>query len=256
MIIIQPQSKNTSITEVASYANFSAGSGGDIGYTQDTEQYYVYNEATAMWLPSDVQPTSLVVDYDGSVVPESDAPAWSKEGTEDASVAGGVLTITDDGGSYAFYTLQDAANFVDSKNIGFLIRAKITAQSASVGGFKFILGIRPSSEDAGAMSIAYGNALSGADNITPITTSSGSRIGSSSPDYSPDNNQFQDYLVTYHKDENIFRFTVLGERNPLYSLSQEAFVTSYISTTECFFGTYSSSLQCTAEIDYIKIFNF
>lgn len=244
----------TTITEVANYGAFAAGSDGDLGKTTNNNLYWTYNGAAALWLPPNIQPTSLVVNYDSSVLPTADTPAWTKSGTEGV-VADGELTITDDGGSYAYYYLVDATNFVDSKNIGFIMRAKVTAQAAVASASKGFFGLRPSSEDVACLSIARGTALSGTNNVGMWDPVSGTLVGGD-PDVSVDNAAYHIYYIWYFHATDTFQMGTLDDTYLIGALHDKGFSASYLGATSAWFGTFDSANTSTLVIDYVKIFNF
>ena len=249
-----PAGAGSSITEVVNYTDFVAGSDGDVGKTTSDGRYWVYNGTLALWMPPDVQPSSLEVDYDCSVIPTAATPVWTGDGTVGSSSDGSVVTINDNSGAaYQAYQLADA-QLSSASNCGMIVRARVSAQSAGLTGYKAMLALRPSTTRAGALAIAYGVAADDGSNIGPVTTSTGAPIGTI-PNQSPANSTWQNYFIYYLASENQYRMGVVGT-NYEYVVTEQAFSTSYINGNSVFFGCYSTSGQATLEVDYVKAFTF
>jgi len=249
----------TTITTVASYANFTAGSDGDIGFVTATNSYYVYNGAAGLWMQPNVQPSSLISDLDMSVLPTAATPAWTKVGTEGTAIADGVLTITNDSASdYAAYKLYDATNIDQSKNVGMIMRIKVISQSAALFGWKAFMAFQPNLASLGktpALSMAFYTSLSSVSNVGLMKASNGYLIGGSYPNWSVDNADYQIYYLYYFKDTETVKAGVLDRTDYEYALSLRGFDGSLDQET-AYFGSYTTSYQATMDIDYVKLFNF
>lgn len=251
-------SGGTTITEAAGYSNFAAGSDGDVGLDTVSNTYYKYNDTLGLWMPPDVQPTALSIDFDGSDVPAGatfGATAWSSDGTEDAASDGSVLTITDDGGSWRLFQGADG-DILNTNNVGVVARVQVASENTTVVGFKCMLALRPSSEKIGALCMAGGSDGVGGDaQIFPFTTAAGGSL-SGAPTYSADNSAYQIYYIFWNKTTKKYTMGVLGDRGCEYKLDTGVFTTNYISASSVAFGTYHGAAQCTFDIDYLKVFTF
>ena len=90
---------------------------------------------------------SLDVDYTADALPESASPAWTKSGTQSASVAGGELTLSDTSGadSIGYDRAEAGADTASSALLG--ARMKLTADDG--GAISNILDIRDGTREVG-----------------------------------------------------------------------------------------------------------
>jgi hypothetical protein len=257
--------QGNSITEVTNYGDFVAGSDGDLGHVTSNDTYWVYNGATQLWLPTDVQPTApqIISDLPMGQLPSDASPAWTKEGTQTAAIAAGILTLTDASiTDYVIYKLTDATNIVTTKNIGFIARLKVTAQGgSSAPGWKVVMSITPDNTPnfGGIIGMACGTNLSDTNNFSFVTTYTGVALPAAytALDNSPDNNTFQTYYLLYFKDTNTFKAGVLNGNGDLFVLHQGAFGNpAYLTANTVLFGSWNLADTSTTEWDWVKVFNF
>lgn len=244
-----------SVAEAAGYANLPAGSGGDLALDTATGIIYKYNALLSLWMPTNVQPTALILEYDGVALPTASTPAWTKEGGSAAAVAAGVLTITDGASDYGAFNITDA-DIASTSNIGIIVRAKVNSRAGGADGYRAMIGIRPGALNGAALSIAGGaGALSSVNQIFPISMSSGAALGGY-PTYSSDNAVYQNYYIFFFKDTKKFKMGVLGDLLNEFALDNSAFDTSYIAASSVLVGCFSTSAECTLEVDHVKVFSF
>lgn len=244
-----------SITEVLTYADFVAGTDGDIGKTTSDGRYWVFNGATGLWLQPEVQPLALEVDYDGSVVPTAAVPAWTSDGGIGSSSDGDILTINDNSGAgYQVYKIIDG-DLLSAGNCGVIMRARVLSQSPATIGYKAMLALRAGSLNAGAIAIAYGASGGASNNLQAISTAFGNPIGTAS-DVSPDNTQWQDYFIYYFADQNKYVMGALSSEASFFAAQEKAFSVSYLNPSSVLFGCYSTPEQAYLEVDFIKAFTF
>lgn len=249
-------SGGTTITEAAGYSNFAAGSDGDIGLDTTTNTYYKYNETLGLWMPPDVQPTETIFEFDGSDVPQG-ADGWSASGTADQASDGSIYTITDDADPNS-YRLWQRANgaLLNTNNIGLVARIQIASENTTVTGYKAMLSLKPSGEKAGCLCIAGGSdGVGGAAQIFPFQSSAGGSL-TGVPTYSADNSAYQIYYIFWGKTTKKYEMGVLGDPGCSYKMDTAAFTTNYITNSSAGFGTYSTTAQCTMNVDYFKTFTF
>lgn len=246
---------SASIEEVAGYANLGAGSDGDVKYDTSSDTYYKYNGTLGLWMPPNVQPTETVFEFDGSAVPQG-ADGWSASGTSDQASDGSVYTITDDADPNSYRLWQRAnGSLVTTNNIGLVARIQVTSENTTVTGYKAMLSLRPSNEKAGCLSIAAGSDGVGGDaQILPFQSTGGSLTGV--PTYSADNSVYQIYYIFWNKTSKKYTMGVLGDPGCTYILDTAAFTTNYITGSSAGFGTFSTTAQCTMNVDYFKTFTF
>lgn len=249
----------SSIAEVAGYSNLGSGADGDVKYDTTSKRYWKYNALVGLWMPTDVQPTALTINFDGSDVPAGatfGATAWSTEGVEGSASADGVLTITDDGGSYLLFQGQESNDIVNTNNLGVLARIRVVSENTTVTGFKAMIALRPSDEKCGALSIAGGgDGVGGAAQIYPFTTAAGGSL-TGVPTYSADNSVYQIYYIFWNKTTKKYTMGVLGDTGCEYQLDTAVFTTNYIDQTTASFGTFHGTGQATLDVDYFKVFTF
>ena len=247
------------LDEYADYASLPGGaSDGDSAATTDTGEVWIYNDATSLWLPPHVQPSAVVFAYDCTLTPTAATPAWSSTGGESATVSGGVLTIADtDAGDYRYFDLQHA-DIDSAKSVGVLFRAKMTAQSAGGDGNKCFVGLRPGSLGACVATIAFGTALSAANNICLMGDNGNSLYtGNATPDTAlADNAVWTTYLLVYRKDADTYELRALGETTGVLAAPEHAAVTYSMLATSVRFGCKSVGNTVTVEFDYISLFQF
>lgn len=238
------------------YASLPSGAAGDTAQVTDTGLVWVYNSATGYWLPPDVQPSSLIADYDCSVLPTAATPAWASAGAEDASVSGGVLTIVDDGGSYRTFNLT-SASIASTGNVGMLVRARVTSQDISTDAARAFFGVRPGSIGSGRVSLAAAAALSADGSVCPVTGQSAQIYGSGLPGEAyADNNAWTTYLLTYRADADMFNLIVLGGYTAAFGWPQHALPGSYLSESTAAIGCGSEPREATVEFDFVQVFAF
>lgn len=247
------------VPQVAGYSNLGTGVDGDVKYDTVNQRHWKYNDTVSLWMPTDVQPTALTIDFDGSDVPAGatfGSTAWSTEGTEGSASADGVLTITDDGGSYLLFQGQESNDIVNTNNLGVLARMQVASENTTVTGFKAMISLRPSSEKAGSLTVAGGaDGVGGAAQIYPFTTAAGGSL-TGVPTYSADNSAYQIYYIFWNKTTKKYTMGVLGDVGCEYKLDTAVFTTNYIDETTAAFGTFHGTGQVTLNVDYFKVFTF
>lgn len=240
----------------ANYASLPAGEDdGTICQATDTGLAWAYDTTTGLWLPPGVNPSSLVVDYTGAALPPASTPAWTKTGTESASVSGGILTISDAGASTCYFSLVDATNFTTASNIVYLMRARVTAQAAGTDGYKVFMSIR-----AGTVALlaqAYAATIGAAANVQPANSSGGTVTSAAyTVSMAASNANWNDYILIHYATGR-WAWGVLGGALDSYDKVAFGGGTSYHTDKSVMFGSYSSAgTGITVEYDWIKVANF
>jgi len=253
------------VKKVPTYSAFTAGAyDGQVGQTQDDMAYHVYSSILGLWMPEKVRPTSVVISYDGSVLPENDG--WTKTGSGiPISTDGDILTINDNsvaGGSYTFYEKDDAINHDSTFNWGVIYKAKLTAVSSSAGLYKSFIGIRPGSLNAGALALAgSASGLSAADQVFPFSFNGNTISGIGATTTSPDHAQYQYWYVLFFAaracgQPSFYRFGTLGNPSKEFVIQQSLFTNATILAGGVFFGNFQSNATSTLLVDYLKTFKF
>lgn len=252
------QPGGTTVTSEASYAALVAagGSDGDLGRDEATGAYYVYNDTLGLWMPPHVQPSATVFEFDGSDIPAG-ADGWSASGSSDQASDGSIYTITDDAdpNSYRLWQRANAA-IINTNNVGLVARVQIVSENTTVTGYKAMLSLKPSAEKAGTLCMAGGSdGVGGAAQIYPFGVSAGGSL-TGVPTYSADNSEYQIYYIFWDSTTKKYEMGVLGDPGCQYKLDTAVFATNYITNNSAGFGTFSTTAQCTINVDYFKTFTF
>ena len=249
---------NQGACTAASYAALPAADDDSLCTASDTGLIWRYSSAAALWLPPDVHPSALLVDYDGSVLPSDDDPAWTAGSVAPATaeIVGGELVFTDSNAAgYFFYKHTDLVNYVNTNNVGMIGCMRVTAQSATADGFKAYMAIRVSSEDNGAYGMASGAILSGAANIAAFNVSAGG-LQAGVQTYSMDNAITRCYLLTYIAATRVYELYELGQPR-LFSIFRSMFDTNVaLSASTVAFGASSTATTATSVWGSVQVFIF
>lgn len=265
--IYRPPRPSAAACTAASYAALPAGQpDGTLCEVTGDGTSWRYDDTTALWLPPDVNPSSLILDYDGSAVPAGAGWTEVKTGTCTSASDGNELTLDDKADGQIMYCYQDAANLTAAKNVLMLFRAKVTAQEASANLQKVIFGQSlDTSGYTACASLAYGTATSAADNFMS------GPCGSAQPAYavgnSPDNAVYRTYYMIRRATPQTITFGVLGDRVPIWSLGSPGQIGSDVVGTAfrspcnianaiAFGGQGVAARTATSVWDWVKVANF
>lgn len=250
-------SEGGAIAEYAGFDNFPAGSDGLVIKDSNSGFLFQYNAVAGLWLPTAIQPAAILKSLDGSDLPENQDGDFSSVGTEAVTSDGSKINIDDDAsGSYRLYGFTDAVNIVDSKNICAILRARVNSENTTASGYKAMLGIKPSTGKAPALSFAGGaDGIGGAAQMYPFGMGAGASL-TSTPTYSPDNSVYQHYFIATFATEKKAIMGALYDPRAWYGLDIARFDANYLTNSSIHFGTYSSAAQCNFDFDLFKAFNF
>jgi hypothetical protein len=246
------------VCTAADYASLPSGEDdGTICEALDTGLAWMYDTATGVWLPPGINPSALLADYEGTVLPTAATPAWTKLGTSSCAVAAGVLTCTDTDNDRAFFGITDAANIVSTKSSAIIVRMKVTAIDAGAGNeyrASLELGAAAAAGKGNArFALAYGATLGAAGAYLPVAASlADSTIYDAGM---PTNNGWQTYYLIYDATRHGYRFGVLGYGD-IWRLAYGHTNASWVTNGSYGFGDSSEAGTCTYEVDWAKAFNF
>ena len=248
----------TTIDDYADWASLpSDASDGDIARTTDTGALWVYNDAASLWLPPDVQPTSLVADYDPAVdgLPTAATPAWTKNGAASAAVVGGVLVLTGTAADTVSFKLVDAVNLASTNDIGVIVRERVTSTDSGDYGWRSVIALRAGEKDSFCLATAFDAPLGDPDAVNIILDGgSGPRIFTPTTAFA-DNSAWNYYLITHRAAQGVYTVEILGAPGRM-GIPDVGTGHSWVPSAGILWGNDTSSKAATIEVSTVKVFTF